>query len=135
MTGGPVAVVGAGAWGTALACAAAAAGVADVRLIARDDGFGLAMAAARENTRYLPGTRLPGAVAPSADMGDVSGCQLVLLAVPGQAGRTVGAALRPWVAEGAFVVSDQPGTADGLAVLAPPRTVPEGRYFMYRAGR
>ena len=47
----------------------------------------------------------------------------------------LGPALRPLLAEGAIVVSDQPLTADGLAVLAPPRTVPEGRYFMYRAGR
>ena len=117
MTGGPVAVVGAGAWGTALACAAASAGVADVRLIARDDGFGLAMAAARENTRYLPGTRLPGAVAPSADMGDVSGCQLVLLAVPAQAVRTVAAALRPSLAAGAVLLCCAKGIELGSGLM------------------
>ena len=54
-----VTILGAGAWGTALAIAAAARH--DVRLWARDAAQARAIDAARENTRYLPGARLPGA--------------------------------------------------------------------------
>jgi glycerol-3-phosphate dehydrogenase (NAD(P)+) len=54
-------VLGAGAWGTALAiCAARHAGAAhEVTLWARDDSQALAMRQARENKRYLPGAEFP----------------------------------------------------------------------------
>jgi glycerol-3-phosphate dehydrogenase (NAD(P)+) len=50
-------VLGAGAWGTALAIGAGARH--DVTLWARDPAQAAAIAAARENTRYLPGSKLP----------------------------------------------------------------------------
>lgn len=53
----PVAVLGAGAWGTALACAASRH--APTMLWARDPAFAEQLAARRENTRYLPGIALP----------------------------------------------------------------------------
>lgn len=55
-----ITVIGAGAWGTALAVSAArhAAGHA-VTLWARDGAQARAMASARENVRYLPGIGLP----------------------------------------------------------------------------
>jgi glycerol-3-phosphate dehydrogenase (NAD(P)+) len=52
-----ITVLGAGAWGTALACAAAAAH--EVCLWARDATQVSAMRAARANERYLPGVVLP----------------------------------------------------------------------------
>ena len=55
-----VAVIGAGAWGTALAIQAARAGNG-VTLWARDPARAAAIAASRENPR-LPGVRLPEAV-------------------------------------------------------------------------
>ena len=48
-----IAMLGAGAWGTALAMAAAARH--DVVLWARDAAQAEAMSLGRENTRYLPG--------------------------------------------------------------------------------
>lgn len=75
-----VAVIGAGAWGTALAIQAARAGD-EVTLWARDPARAQAIAASRENPR-LPGQRLPDAVqvveAPPA------AADAVLLAVPMQ---------------------------------------------------
>ena len=53
-----IAVLGAGAWGTALAAAAAAAGH-DVLLWARDAAQAAALQATRTNARYLPGVTLP----------------------------------------------------------------------------
>jgi len=56
----PVAVLGAGAWGTALACAASRR--APTMLWAREAAFAQQLDALRENTRYLPGIALPEAL-------------------------------------------------------------------------
>jgi glycerol-3-phosphate dehydrogenase (NAD(P)+) len=84
-----VTVVGAGAWGTALAIQAARAGT-QVRLWVRDPVRAAALAAQREGPR-LPGARLPGAVVVIHDLGQVTG--LVLLAAPMQHQRGVLTAL------------------------------------------
>ncbi|RYE95304.1 MAG: hypothetical protein EOO77_43120 [Oxalobacteraceae bacterium] len=55
-----ICVLGAGAWGTALAVNAA--GRHSVTLWARDAAQVAAMATSRENTRYLPGTTLPASL-------------------------------------------------------------------------
>lgn len=90
-----IAVLGAGAWGTALAIQAARAGH-DVGLWARDAARAAAIEAARENAAYLPGAALPPAIAVTADpasaMADAS---LVLVVVPVQFLRPVLAALPP----------------------------------------
>jgi len=52
-------VLGAGAWGTALAIGAARHGAVRVTLWARDAAQALQMAQRRENSRYLPGLLLP----------------------------------------------------------------------------
>src|SRR4051794_24875615 len=79
-----LAVLGAGAWGTALALQAARAG-RSVTLWARDPGRAAAMAAARENARYLPGIALPEAIAVTADLAAaLQGAEVAILAVPVQ---------------------------------------------------
>lgn len=57
-----IVVLGAGAWGTAMAIAAAGAGAHAVQLWARDAVQAAALAQARENARYLPGATLPPAL-------------------------------------------------------------------------
>ncbi len=84
-----VAVIGAGAWGTALAIQAARAG-ADVTLWVRDRDRAAAMAMHRESPR-LPGMKLPDAVAVTAELPSVA--DLFLLAVPLQHLRAVAARL------------------------------------------
>jgi glycerol-3-phosphate dehydrogenase (NAD(P)+) len=89
-----IAVIGAGAWGTALAVQAALAGAA-VRLWARDPALAAAAGVTRGNPR-LPGIRLPDGVAMTGDMaGAVDGAAAVLLAVPTQHLRVVAALLPP----------------------------------------
>lgn len=61
-----ITVLGAGAWGTALAIAASARH--EVRLWARDAPLVAAMRADRVNQRYLPGAALPDALRPEADL-------------------------------------------------------------------
>jgi glycerol-3-phosphate dehydrogenase (NAD(P)+) len=83
-----VAVVGAGAWGTALALQAQRAG-RRVVLWARDPARAAALAGARENPR-LPGVALPAGIAVTAAL---PRADLVLLAVPMQHLRAVASAL------------------------------------------
>jgi len=77
-----ICVIGAGAWGTALAVNAAARH--DVSLRARDAAQARAMSATRENARYLAGVRLPSSV--SVEVGDAAagagGADLVIVATP-----------------------------------------------------
>ncbi|WP_338661650.1 NAD(P)H-dependent glycerol-3-phosphate dehydrogenase [Pararoseomonas sp. SCSIO 73927] len=81
---GKLAVIGAGAWGTALAIQACRAG-GEVSLWARDPARALAMRALRTNARHLPDTPLPPGLAVTADAGEaLSGAALAVLAVPTQ---------------------------------------------------
>ena len=66
MAGWPLVVLGAGAWGTALA--AAAARRQPVLLWARDGPQATAMQAGRVNARYLPGVALPPTLRATADL-------------------------------------------------------------------
>ncbi len=93
-----VCVLGAGAWGTALAIQAARAGgaAARVSLWARDPVRAATMRAERRNARHLPGAALPPAVEATADAGAaLSGAAVAVLAVPAQHLRAVLAALPP----------------------------------------
>jgi glycerol-3-phosphate dehydrogenase (NAD(P)+) len=88
-----IAVLGAGAWGTALTIAAARAGQS-VTLWARDPARAATIAATRRNERLLPGAVLPDPVAVTHDAAAaLDGAALALLAVPAQALRAVAASL------------------------------------------
>ena len=76
-------VIGAGAWGTALAQVGARAGLA-VRLWAHEPDVARTLAERRENPAYLPGVRLEDAVTPTADPGELFDADLVLAACPAQ---------------------------------------------------
>jgi glycerol-3-phosphate dehydrogenase (NAD(P)+) len=78
------AVVGAGAWGTALSLVLAERG--PVRLHTWDHAHAEALLRERENQRFLRGFPLPAAIEPTADLEyALSGAELVVLALPSQA--------------------------------------------------
>ena len=78
------AIVGDGGWGTAVGLLLLENGH-DVVLVGRDPAHLAAMAATRENARYLPGVRLPDALRFSADAADaISGAGTIVNAVPTQ---------------------------------------------------
>lgn len=79
-----IGILGAGAWGTAMAIQAARAGL-HVTLWARDATRAAAIEAIRENARHLPGVRLPPAILVMADAGQaLRDAALVVAAVPVQ---------------------------------------------------
>jgi glycerol-3-phosphate dehydrogenase (NAD(P)+) len=79
-----VAVLGAGAWGTALAAHLARASTATaVRLWARDPTQSSAIESSRENARYLPGVKLPPGVCVVNDLSRaVERASLLVVATP-----------------------------------------------------
>lgn len=104
MSGFPtLAVVGAGAWGTALANAAARAG-REVALIARDEAHAEAMAREGENRRRLPGVRLERGVRPTAELAQAGRASAVLLVTPAQSVAAMAAEIAPLLAPGAPIV-------------------------------
>jgi len=75
-----VGVVGAGAWGTALAISLA--NEHEIVLWARNASHANTLARARENLRYLPDCTIPVAVTISSDWSVIDGCETVVCAVP-----------------------------------------------------
>lgn len=103
MTRDSIAVLGAGAWGVALANVAAQ-GREHVPLWAHEPAHAAALARDRENKAHLPGLPLAQAVAPVSDLACIEGAEIVLAVVPAQAMREVARAVRPHLAAGAAFV-------------------------------
>ncbi|MBA3775727.1 MAG: NAD(P)H-dependent glycerol-3-phosphate dehydrogenase, partial [Betaproteobacteria bacterium] len=79
-----VAILGAGAWGTALAVhlAQRSAGQPRVRLWTRDPVHAAALAATHANARYLPGVAVPETVLITAELKDLADAELLFVATP-----------------------------------------------------
>ncbi|HPG02260.1 MAG TPA: NAD(P)H-dependent glycerol-3-phosphate dehydrogenase [Rhodoblastus sp.] len=95
-----IVVLGAGAFGTALANQAAHNG-ARVILWARDKGHVTEMQEARENARRLPGVTLAPSVEPGSDLACLRDADVVLAATPAQALREIARAAAAFSREGA----------------------------------
>ena len=84
-----IAVVGGGAWGTALAIHAAGCGH-EVRLWLFEEELVEHMRAHRTNPVYLPGVPVPESVTPEVDLAEsLSGAELVLAVVPSAFARSI----------------------------------------------
>jgi glycerol-3-phosphate dehydrogenase (NAD(P)+) len=106
-----VAVIGAGAWGTALARVAARAG-RDVVLYARNAEAAAQMTAARENPR-LPGVKLDARISVTSEFAVAARADIVLLAVPAQNLREAVAALAPHLTAATPVIACAKGIERG----------------------
>lgn len=85
----PIAIIGAGGWGTALAITMAR-DERDVRLWAYEPYLVDTLIATRENPVYLPGVRVPESVRVSNSMSEVlSGVRIVVIVVPSHVYRHV----------------------------------------------
>jgi glycerol-3-phosphate dehydrogenase (NAD(P)+) len=82
-----IVVIGSGAFGTAIAAAAAISGKADVTLLGRDPAQMAALSATRINARNLPGIALPQSIAFSTGAKTLETASVVVFAMPSQAQR------------------------------------------------
>lgn len=99
-----IAVLGGGAWGTALAIVARQAGHS-VRLWARDREMVASINERHENPRYLPGVAIDPAVVATTDAGAaLNGAGIVLSVVPAQSLGAVLAAVGPQIPPSATFV-------------------------------
>jgi glycerol-3-phosphate dehydrogenase (NAD(P)+) len=81
MSAPSVGVIGSGGWGTALALLMARRGL-QVPIWGHDPSHVEAMSSSRQNEKYLPGIELPGAILPTADLGECVRTDILLVAVP-----------------------------------------------------
>ncbi len=101
MTIETVGVVGAGAWGTALALVAGRAGLTTT-LFDRDEGIVTAINQYGASPPLLAGEQLP--ISASMAITDAAACDIIIAAVPAQALRTAAAELAPHIRDGQPVV-------------------------------
>lgn len=111
-----IGVVGAGAWGAALALAAARAG-RSVILWARDEATVAAIAATREAPR-LPGIALPGAVSATSSLSALAPARAFILAIPTQSLRQVCEACALALAPGRPAISAAKGIEQASGLFA-----------------
>jgi glycerol-3-phosphate dehydrogenase (NAD(P)+) len=109
MTFDRVAVIGGGAWGTALAQAAALAG-RTVTLVVRSPEQAAAINATRINEKSLPGQLLSPAISAATSLGEAD---LIIMAVPAQTTRSVLAALDPQLLNHKPVILSAKGLEQG----------------------
>jgi glycerol-3-phosphate dehydrogenase (NAD(P)+) len=113
----PIAVFGAGSWGTALAIQFARGG-GPVRLWGRDAAQLAHMAGARCNERYLPGAHFPPSLAVEPDLAAaLSGARDVLVVVPSQGLRSLLRELAPRLAPQMHVAWATKGFEQGSGKL------------------
>lgn len=124
-----ISIVGAGAWGTALANAAARAG-RDVVLTVRDNTVAEKISRTRENPK-LPGIQLAKSVTVTNDLAEAGNASAVLLVTPAQNLRQAATALAPHLAPNTPVIVCAKGIERGthrfmteIVTEVAPRAVP-----------
>ena len=112
-----IAVIGAGAWGTALAAVARRAG-REVRLWGRNAEDLAAMARAGENARYLPGVALPAGIRMEPDIAAaLDGAECALMVTPSRTLREMARRMAPALPPGIPVVLCAKGIEQGSGKL------------------
>jgi glycerol-3-phosphate dehydrogenase (NAD(P)+) len=106
-----VAVIGAGAWGTALAGVAVRAG-REVTLYVRDDTRAAEIARTRVNAK-LPEIRLDASIGVTSDLALTARADIILIATPAQQLRAAVAALAPHLADPTPVIATAKGIERG----------------------
>jgi glycerol-3-phosphate dehydrogenase (NAD(P)+) len=106
-----LAVIGAGAWGTALALTCMRAG-RQVTLWEPDPETAAKLAHHRESP-FLPGVRIDAAVALATNLADAARAPAILLVVPAQAIRAVATSLEPLVIPGTPIIVCAKGIEGG----------------------
>ena len=118
-----VAILGAGAWGTAIAAHLARREDLRVTLWARDAAQAGAIAATRTNSKYLPGVMLPVTLAVASDLAAALRAELLIVATPSAGLLSVANELRSagvraplvWLSKG-FLLAPDSALPSGVAL-------------------
>lgn len=111
-----IGIIGAGAWGTALACAVRRGGN-DVVIWAREPEVVTAINRDAENPLFLKDLRLPPGIVASNDLKYAAAADMLLLAPPAQHMRAVTTELRPYPTPDAPIVTCAKGIERGTCAL------------------
>jgi glycerol-3-phosphate dehydrogenase (NAD(P)+) len=131
-----IAVLGSGAWGTAIALALSRRGGHQIFLWSHSQEEASTIAGARENTLFLPGFLLPASIHVTANPNPIAQAEMVVSVVPSEFLRPTIARLQAYFRPGQVVVSATKGIehasclrmtqviASALDVLPPAPTAP-----------
>tara|TARA_R110000868_G_scaffold75153_4_gene217094 strand:+ start:359 stop:1384 length:1026 start_codon:yes stop_codon:yes gene_type:complete len=110
-----IGVIGAGAWGTALAqvCARAGGPARHVTLWAREPEIVASINAGHENKTFLPGIALEAAITATGDMSAMASASAILMVTPAQHMRASLLALKPHLTSGTPVLLCAKGVEQG----------------------
>jgi glycerol-3-phosphate dehydrogenase (NAD(P)+) len=107
-----IAILGAGAWGTALALSLNRRGGHQITLWAHAPELAQQILDAHENTQFLPGFPIPPAVTVSADRDAITAADIVVSVIPSEFLRATLLRVRAHLRIGQFVVSATKGVED-----------------------
>ena len=108
-----IAILGAGAWGTALSIVLTRASRHEVRLWAYEPEVRGSITAHRENSQYLPGLKIPAGVAPTNDYAEaLDGAKIVVSVMPTGHCRRVLEQIVPHLNPSTLLVSASKGLED-----------------------
>jgi glycerol-3-phosphate dehydrogenase (NAD(P)+) len=107
-----IAVLGSGAWGTAIALSLYRRGGHQIALWAHSPELAQQIAGARENSQFLPGFPLPAGLAVTADCAAAADAEIVVSVIPSEFLRSVFARIGPHLHAGQIVLSATKGVED-----------------------
>lgn len=107
-----IAVLGAGAWGTAIALALHRKSGHQITLWSHSEEEAWQIASARENVLFLPGFPLPDEIAVTHEMAAINEAEIVVSVIPSEFLRPTLMRLRGHLRNGQFVVSATKGVED-----------------------
>ena len=107
-----VAVLGSGAWGTAIALSLYRRGGHNVTLWSHSDDEARQIADVGENVLFLPGFPLPADLTVTADLETLRAAEILVSVIPSEFLRSTLLRLRPHLHNGQFVVSATKGVED-----------------------
>ncbi len=107
-----IVILGSGAWGTALALSLHRRGGHQITLWAHSPEFAQEIIGAGENTLFLPGFTIPGAIAITGSEAAVADAEIVVSVVPSEFLRHTLARIRSHLRPGQIIVSATKGVED-----------------------
>jgi glycerol-3-phosphate dehydrogenase (NAD(P)+) len=109
-----IAIVGSGAWGTALAISLARRGSHSIALWSHTPSIAETIAKHRENRAYLPGHAIPDSVRPTADLAQaLAAAEIVIGVMPSAHVQEIYTSMVPHLAAGQVIVSATKGIITG----------------------